>query len=105
MKPAHVAALSVLIAHDRDAGQLHPRHLQLLGVFAAADIPLTVDQAAEQIDLSYQQAARIVRRLSDGGFITRQYEGKRFPIIVTKEGRDLDNRVRGMIAAATKATS
>lgn len=105
MRASHVAALSALLAHDRDAGQLHSRHLLLLSVFASAEVPLTVEEAAVQADLSYQQAARVVRRLTEGEYVTRQYDGKRFPVIATRKGRDLDNRVRGYVAAATKATS
>ena len=104
---AHIAALVAMIAQDAGQKALTAQHLLLLAYIVEADAPVTITDTARRIGLSYAQTSRLVHRLIDDGYIARKqdrHDARLNWISATKNGRELDRRVSGCVAAASPAT-
>jgi DNA-binding MarR family transcriptional regulator len=104
---AHIAALVAMIAQDAGQKALTPQHLLLLAYIVAADTPVTVTDTADRMGLSYAQTSRLVHRLIDDGYVERKqdrHDARLNWFTATTKGRNLDQSVRGCVAAASPAT-
>lgn len=98
----HLFAFSAMLAADSEAGQLHTRHLQVIGLLCAQG-PLSVSAVAALTELDGPTISRLAIILAERGLLTRTEapQDRRMTLLTaTQTGRALDARVRAHFAAA-----
>jgi DNA-binding MarR family transcriptional regulator len=100
--PVHLLALSSLLAHDPDAGQLHTQHLRMLAMLCNDPQAMTLNDCINRLDLSPSQGSRLAKRLVARRLLRKRRDepnGRHVLLIPTAAGRALDERVRGHVEA------
>lgn len=98
---AHTVALTALMSRDG----VRPAQVKLLS--ALIDKPMSIRVAAEELGVSYANLVQHAKALVRAGLIERRVDERDTRLVQylpTKAGLDLGNRVRGIVAAAERAT-